>query len=103
MIDLLLPIRTLVSPVITPLTTMMRGVETFSLAASVNWARVDTVVTVPPAPPFVLHSQDRLVHRHLFCRGVSGSTHPPFWLAYPKFAASEMVALFANLAVPSSG
>lgn len=50
---LLLPMRTSVSPEMTPDTTMTLGVESFSFTAAVNSARVDTVVTVPPEPPFV--------------------------------------------------
>jgi len=54
---LLLPIRTFSLPVITPLTTTIAGAVFFSLTAAVNCASVDTVVTVPPAPPFVLDNE----------------------------------------------
>lgn len=63
MMLLLLPTRTFVLPLMTPLTTTMVGVSSFSLTAAVNCASVDTVVTVPPAPPFVLHDKRR--QRHL--------------------------------------
>ncbi len=53
---LLLPTRTLASPVITPLMTTIAGAVFFSSTAAVNWASVETVVTVPPAPPFVLEN-----------------------------------------------
>lgn len=52
---LLLPTRTFVSPEIVPDTTTILGVESFSFTAAVNCARVETVVTVPPDPPLVLH------------------------------------------------
>jgi hypothetical protein len=41
----------------TPLTTTIAGALFFSLTAAVNCASVDTVVTVPPAPPVVLHDK----------------------------------------------
>ena len=55
--DLLDPILTCCAPEIVPETTMIRAVVSsfFALlAAAVNSARVETVVTVPPAPPLVL-------------------------------------------------
>lgn len=54
MTDLLLPIRTLNAPDMTPFTMTILAVVSFSLTASVNWASVETVVTVPPEPPVVL-------------------------------------------------
>lgn len=57
MTDLFDPILTWTFPEIVPLTTMILGVTSLFfllLAASVNCARVDTVVTVPPLPPVVL-------------------------------------------------
>lgn len=59
-----------------PDTTMIRGVVSSSSTAAVNWARVETVVTVPPEPPVV----------------------PPFCDANPRVAASEIVARFSMLA-----
>lgn len=53
-IVLLLPMRTLVEPSITPWTMTTAGALLFSETAAVNWARVETVVTVPSKPPIVL-------------------------------------------------
>ncbi len=58
MMLLLLAIRTLALPVITPLMTTIAGAVLASSTAAVNWASVETVVTVPPAPPFVLDNRD---------------------------------------------
>lgn len=51
---LLLPTRTFALPLIIPWTKTIIGAVFFSATAAVNWARVETVVTVPPAPPVVL-------------------------------------------------
>ena len=48
--------------------------------AAVYWARVETVVVVPPAPPLV----------------------PPLRVAYPRLAASLMVARFSMVLRSSS-
>lgn len=51
MIDLLEPTLMLAAPEIVPLTTMINFAGDF--AAAVNCAKVETVVTDPPAPPVV--------------------------------------------------
>ena len=93
MTDLLLPIRTLNAPEIMPFTITILAVASFSLTASVNWARVDTVVTVPPEPPVVLDifsvALESAIHR---------LSYPPFWVAYPKVALSETDARLAKRA-----
>lgn len=49
---LLEPMRILVEPVMEPLTTTTPAAVP-SATAAVNWARVETVVVVPPVPPVV--------------------------------------------------
>ena len=46
---------TLAEPEMAPLTTMTMLED--DCAAEVNCARVETVVVVPPAPPFVLNAK----------------------------------------------
>lgn len=46
------------------------------LAAAVSWAREDTVVVVPPAPPLVLKYVNHLSIPSIL--GVGGSPYPPF-------------------------
>lgn len=50
--DLLEVTLTLADPEMAPLTTMTAAL--LEPAAAVNWAKVDTVVVVPPRPPVVL-------------------------------------------------
>lgn len=52
MMDLLEVTLTLADPEMAPLTTMTAAL--LEPAAAVNWAKVDTVVVVPPRPPVVL-------------------------------------------------
>lgn len=58
---LLLATLTFSLPLITPLMTTIAGAVFFSLTAAVNWAKVETVVTVPPDPPVVLSEACQLL------------------------------------------
>lgn len=102
MMLLLLPTRTFALPLMTPLTTTIAGALFFSLTAAVNSASVDTVVTVPPAPPVVLHVRNYQL-RSMFDPRFKRPSYPPLRVAYPRLAASEILALFASRAVPDSG
>ena len=88
---LLLPTRTLALPLMMPLMSTMTGAVFFSETAAVNSARVDTVVTVPPAPPVVLSMCKWLYSLQDACF-IGGDAYPPFSVANPSVALSETVA-----------
>lgn len=79
MMDLLEVTLTLAAPEMAPLTTTMAAL--LDPTAAVNWAKVETVVVVPPFPPVVLQT-----HRQSDCK--MKAIRMPKSYAYPPFCVA---------------